>query len=740
MRNIWGTSALALVMGMAAASAAQAQEAEGRQYAEADITVTATRRAADTFEVPSVVTVIDEEEIQQNLATDIRDLVRFEPGVSVQVQPARFNAAGSGTGRTGNSSFNIRGLDGNRVLIMVDGVRVPDAYSFSAVTFGRGDYVDLELLESVEILRGPASALYGSDGLAGAVAFTTRDPDSFLGDDNVALRGRVGYASADDSWAESLVGAGRMGDWTALLAYSRRDGHETENEGEVGGTGATRTQANPQEWSSNAVLGRLVFEPSDAHRFRLTAEYSDRDLTSDILSSRTTASGVRTDAVLTDDTSERARVTLDHRYESQGGLIDSINTSVYYQTSEAFQYTFEDRVTLPSTANDRWRASTYNNDVWGAAIQLESSFVTGPAQHRVIYGADYSLTAQEAIRDGAPPTAETFPVRPFPDTDYSIAGAYIQDEISFLNGQLILYPAVRFDSYEIDPQDDALYPGTPEGQSESHVSPKFGAVAWPTDTFGAYFSYAGGFKSPAPGQVNEYFENLVGPFAYYRVIPNTELEPETSDSFEVGLRWRNLNALGANWQANVAAYAASYDDFIERIQIGGSNTSVDPIVYQHVNLTGVEIEGVEGRVEANWDNGLGFILAAAAAEGTYQSAAGAEAPLESIDPLRVVAGLSWDDPNGRFGGQAIVTYAARKANDDTALVFRPDAFTILDLTTYWNITDAATLRLGVFNVTDEAYWLWGDVRGSGLTMAPTSLRDAYTQPGRNYSASISYRF
>ncbi|MGQ2932221.1 MAG: TonB-dependent receptor plug domain-containing protein, partial [Sphingopyxis sp.] len=93
--------------------------------------------------------------------TDIKDLVRFEPGVSVRRQPARFGAALGSTGRAGNEDFTIRGIGGNRVLIQVDGVRVPMGFSFGAQSVGRGDSVDIGLVKSVEILRGPASALYG---------------------------------------------------------------------------------------------------------------------------------------------------------------------------------------------------------------------------------------------------------------------------------------------------------------------------------------------------------------------------------------------------------------------------------------------------------------------------------------------------------------------------------------------------------------------------------------------------
>src|SRR5688572_692270 len=75
MRGFWGTTALTVVLGLSGAAMAQAQEV---QFADAgDITVTATRSEKDTFEVPSVVSVITDEEIEENLVTDIKDLIRF---------------------------------------------------------------------------------------------------------------------------------------------------------------------------------------------------------------------------------------------------------------------------------------------------------------------------------------------------------------------------------------------------------------------------------------------------------------------------------------------------------------------------------------------------------------------------------------------------------------------------------------------------------------------------------------
>ena len=71
-----------------------------------------------------------------------------------------------------------------------------------------------------------------------------------------------------------------------------------------------------------------------------------------------------------------------------------------------------------------------------------------------------------------------------------------------------------------------------------------------------------------------------------------------------------------------------------------------------------------------------------------------------------------------------------------AACYLGDSFTLLDLTAYWNVTDRATLRAGVFNVLDEKYAWWSDIQGLS---AASTVKDAYTQPGRNFGVSLSLR-
>ncbi|MCW3837174.1 TonB-dependent hemoglobin/transferrin/lactoferrin family receptor [Sphingomonas canadensis] len=716
----------AALASLALAGPVLAQDAGGDSEGDkVTITVTATRQPVAVQDAPATVTVIDEQRIADELATDIKDLVRFEPGVSVPRQPARFGAALGVTGRAGNEGFVIRGIGGNRVLIQVDGVRVPDGFTFGAQSAGRGDYVDLGLVKSVEILRGPASALYGSDGLSGVVSFITSDPADLLDGGSIGGLVRAAYASSDDEFAETAVLAAGGGALSGMVAYTRRDYGELDNKGTVGGTGSARTQPNPQDGRSNAVLGRLVFQPGGGHKLRLTGEYLDTHLFTDVLTGRSAT----VDLLQARDTGERKRIAADWSWEGSGA-IDFARLGVYWQDAEDVQFTDEDR----TPAADRERLNTFENRVYGVSGELRSGFATGAATHRLVIGGDISFTRQRGLRDGVvPPAGETFPTRAFPETDYALAGLFVADEIAI--GPVTLYPALRLDWYDLEPQNDALLPSfAGAAQSGSRLSPKLGAVVRLGGGFRLLGSYGQGFKAPEPSQVNQFFENLA--FGYTSA-PNPNLGPERSRSFEGGIRYAD-----DIFSVDLTGFHADYDDFISQEVVSGSFTPADPAVYQFVNLDRAEVSGVELRASVNTAAGFTANLALSYADGDVIDPSGAKSPLSSVDPVKLVAGAGWRDPGGRFGGQLVVTHSARKPLEDTTglctgACYRPGAFTILDATAFFKVTEALTLRAGIFNITDRKYAWWNDVRGLSDT---STVKDAYTQPGRNGSVSISYRF
>ncbi|MDZ3833042.1 MAG: TonB-dependent hemoglobin/transferrin/lactoferrin family receptor [Sphingopyxis sp.] len=730
-------SALALAL-VAAASPAAAQDNDGAYWLarKNQIVVTATRTPTKAEDLAVTVSVISAEQIADELATDIRDLIRFEPGISVQRQPARFGAALGATGRAGNDSFNIRGIGGNRVLIQVDGVRVPDGFSFGAQASGRGDYVDLGLIKSVEILRGPSSALYGSDGLAGAVSFITADPADFLTNGkNLGGLLRAGFSSADKEFSETAIVAGRSGDWSAMAAYTRRDWQELDNQGRVGGTGSARTRPNPQDGRSDAALGRIVYDPANGHRLRLTGEYLDTRLYTNGLSGVGPGFAGRVDRLEAIDTGKRRRVSIDWSWQGEGA-IDFARAALYWQDGEDRQYTEEDR----TPAADRTRLNSFENRVFGASVDARADFATGAIGHRLVFGADISKTRQRGLRDGTvPPAGEVYPTRAFPVTDFTRGGLFVGDEISIADGRLILYPALRFDWYDLAPQDDRLLPGFKAAQQDgSRLSPKLGMVWKLTDAVRLFANYATGFKAPEPGQVNQFFENLTSPFFSYRTLPNPDLGPERSESFEGGVRFGS-DAVNLD----VTAFSARYKDFISQEQVGGTGSIADPILFQFTNLDRVRVKGAEARFEGRASSGLYATLALSHAKGDQIAPDGTRIPLASIDPLKLVAGIGYREPkSGRFGGQIIMTHSARKEASRTSglctpACFRPDGFTILDATAFVRIVEGLTLRAGVFNILDRKYSWWSDVRGLAAT---TTVADAFTQPRRNASVSLSFRF
>jgi hemoglobin/transferrin/lactoferrin receptor protein len=714
---------------MAADADADAEAADPRTL----ITVTATRAPVSVLEAPVTVSVIGAEEMADNMVSDIRDLVRFEPGVSVRRAPARFGAASGATGRDGNSGFNIRGLDGNRVLTLVDGIRVPDGFDFGAQSAGRGDYVDLSLIKRVEILRGPASALYGSDGLAGVVSFVTADPSDFLTDGrSIAGMARGGYDSADDSWTGTGLLAGQTGALSGMVAYTHRQGHELKNMGENDAPNSTRTMPNPQDTRADSVLAKLVYDLGGGHLLRASYEHLDDRVDTDVLSGRAPVPVAATAVIglTANDQVKRDRASLDWRYTGNG-TVESAQLTGYWQQAENRQEAHEDRL----TAADRIRINTFDNRVFGFAGDATFRLTTGSLQHRLSVGGDASFTQQEGLRDGTVPTApDVFPSRAFPATDYTLIGVFVGDEIRVADGALILFPALRFDHYSLSPEEDPLLPGFDGADSSgSRLSPKLGVTWRVSDGVSIVGSYAQGFKPPAPGQVNQFFQNPSSPFAAYKSIPNPDLKPETSESLEGGIRVASGPVTGM-----ITAFTGRYRNFISQEQIGGTGSVANPLIFQFINLASAKIWGAEARFSVVPVEGFTLDGAMAWARGTTERN-GVEAPLETIDPLKFVLGAGWDDSRQRFGGRAIATFVGQKEASQTN--FMPsDGYTVIDLTAYAKIGDNFTLRAGLFNLLDAKYIEWSDLRGLADTAANRAVKDAWTQPGRNVSVSLTARF
>lgn len=726
--------ALPLALLLAAASVVGAEEATENEPDET-ITVVATRTERSLDEVAATVSVKTAEDIERELARDIADLVRFEPGVTVGGTGSRFGLTG----------FNIRGIGDNRVLTLIDGIRVPDEFSFGPFLSARRDFVDIDSLARAEIARGPISSLYGSDALGGVVALTSLSPGERLGERPAGASFKGGYSSADDSLAGTVTAAGQTGNLSASVLYTNRTGTETANAASTGGIGAGREEPDPQQTEVDNLNAKVAFAPSDAHRFTLGFDRFTSDARSRVLSDYgSVVFGTTVNSRDADDTRSRERWSLNYRHTGDLVIADRVSATVYGQRSETHQRTDERRTTPARMAQTRVRLSTFDQKVSGGWIQLGRAFRFAGTDHLVTYGAETTLTENASVRDGGTfdasgaPAREFFPLptRDFPLTDTTQFALFAQDEIALAGGRLTLSPGLRFDSFDAQASPDEIYlsgnPGsaTPADYDDAEITAKIGAVYAFSDAVSAWARYSQGFRAPPYDDVNVGFSNFLGG---YKTIANPNLESERSGGVEAGLRF----GIGAA-SAEVAAFRNDYENFIESFALapaflarGGIDPSDGLRTFQSVNREAVVIQGLElrGRVEL----GLGFAARAAVAYADGEDRQRDE-PLDSVEPLTGVFGLAYAGTNGRWGGELIWSLAQGKDPgdvDSTSMRPTPGGHGVVDLLAHFDIGTRSRLHLGLFNVGDKTYIRWTDTAAIG---GDASAR--FTQPGFNAAATF----
>lgn len=703
--------------------------------------VVATRAARALADVPNTVDVIDRKTMDERLVRDLKDLFRYEPGISVP----------SGFGRFGIGDIRIRGLGGNRVLIQTDGIPVPDAFSIGSFSNANRNFVDLDTLKQVEVLRGPGSALYGSDAPGGVVSFRTKDPEDYL---TGGKRSHVGLKFGYESDWKGLFGGATVAAggerWSGMVAVGHRQGVEQDNKlnnrGDHAVDGALRTAPNPQERDGRSLLAKLVYAPSDTQRWRLTVEGNEDASRTDVRSSL--GFSAPTNATVTaqygDDHQTRARIALAHDMDAlDAGFADTLQWNIYRQDSETTQRTDEFRTAAAGVRQRRQRAFDFDQRLIGAEAVLSKQLQSGSIVHVLTYGVEFARTETHQKRDGLATnlitgvstpviSPDTFPVRDFPNSRSTTSALFVQDEIGFADGAFRLVPALRIDHYALRPTVDSIFAADNPGVAavdldDTSIAPKLGAVWTFAPDWSLFAGYARGFRAPPYADVNIGFTNLA--FGY-TAIANPDLKPETSDGFEGGVRYG-----GDAFWFGLSAYDNRYRDFIESLSfVGIDDRGLQ--VFQSRNVSDARIRGAELKGGVDF-GGFGDALAGWSLRGAAAYARGEDrsddTPLDSVDPLRGSLGLAYDREH--WGAELAGTFADRKDRVSSATLYRPGGYAVFDLLAHWRFPDSGVrLNIGVFNLGDKTYTDWADVPGvssSSRTLA------RYTRPGRSFAASVS---
>ncbi len=701
---------------------------------------------------------LNSEEISRLGIQDLGNITKYDPLVS-----APFDVGGGdgafGYGGTGYAGFNIRGAEGNRISIELDGIRQPPQYistSFDQGSAGGSggvgrDYFDPAVFSLVEILKSGNSTLYGSDSLGGAVNLETLSAPDILDSKDLGALLSGQYFSVNDSIAGQIAGATRQGDFEMMLFYSGRHGHETINNGDI--------KPNPVDFNSDAVLAKAGYVHGE-HAIRLTAELYQRETFTDAISATTSDFTVFNQSARNEEDITRKRVSVEWAYEPQASYFDRIENHLYYQTAES--HSVNDSSSYPVTiggvtipGRERHQTIDFTTDLFGYNGFIHKTLASGDITHRLMGGLELSSegSSNRFMRDdtGMPYEKDRISFAPATTDRY---GLFLIDEMRPAT-DWTLTPGLRIDYNEIDVSlnhsylarlqaldGNAVMPA--DGYENFTLSPRFD-VAWQaTDAIRIYGNYARGVRNPSAEELTMIFDHppSAGNPAGSITIPNPSLEAETSDAFTLGAGTQS--EIG---KVELTGFYTFYHNYIENSVFTGRQDDQGRDILTAVNRGESDIFGFELDTEWNvgsWQSSLqGFRLGVSTGKAVGISRTD-DVWLNTTEPWKTVGWLSYDDPSGCFGARLTGIYTAAVTHvDDTTdqgEFFRPPSWCTLDLTAWWKPTDTTTISAGVNNIFNEQYYVWSNIRRGGGHLGGNAVDDRSTAPGINFFLSLTQTF
>jgi hemoglobin/transferrin/lactoferrin receptor protein len=526
------------------------------------------------------------------------------------------------------------------------------------------------------------------------------------------------------------LGGGSLG---VMAGFSWRDGEQLDSAAGPDGL-------DTRDYERRTALLKLVADDPWGSTWRASIIRQDSRTLSDLNSMLGAGRYRSTTALEGDDLYQMDVVNLAYEFGSAESWIDSGVVRAFYEAADIEQTTLDERAAARTPVSiDRF--FSYDQEIRGIELNLWKDFSGETVSHRVGVGLEYRDRKTEELRDGLSTNladgtqtnvllGEVFPLRDFPLSDTTETAAFIEDTISVGNWTVVA--ALRADRFDLSPRPDAVYlEDYPDydvvSLDESDVSPKLGVIYSVTPAIDTYIQYSHGFRAPPYSDANI---SLELPFFGYRAIPNPDLKSESSDGFDIGMRWHGVRS-----SARLSVFRSEYDDFIEsKINLG-----LDPVsgftLFQSQNISATEIEGIEAGWTSRFgiNESFGFDGSAYYARGDNKDNGQA---LNSVGPAQAVVGLSWYSANEtrqlRLKGSFTDAYDRR--DESRGELFKPPGHAVFDLYLTQALGSNAVMRVGLQNLVDRTYWNWSDVRG----LSPNDPILPYlAQAGRSASVSLN---
>lgn len=700
------TPKLAAVAVLAAFSGL-ALQVQAQETVELDeVKVTAGRVEQELMDVNMSVSVITQEEIRRSSARNVGELLEDIPGVRIN------NDGGQGMKR-----IKIRGEDAFRTLVMIDGQKVSEHKSMS----GSPMLIDPSMIERIEVIKGPASVLYGSDAIGGAINIITKKGGT------KPIEGEVSAGMNTSASGKNASGSiyGGIDGWKYRLSASIEDNDNLKTpKGEMENTYFTARSVSgflSYDFTPDATVGAsldyydLEFGSSDVNtpgfavdvpkwtRFKAAAFGEIKNITSSFVR-------LRTD------------IFYQKSKKDMTNTVPGVWTQGEVDTFKAmgFEEAFLNRVGVQA-GNAYVLQPHASNDMNQYGFSIQADWQIG--------GSNYLIAGYEISYDdlNAHSWNTGTNVMPMMLTDknydgYQMTNAVYASMETLLSANLTLTYGARYTWVKTDMDSINNKMGTKTSGEGSDGKIVFNAgVLWHgTDNLTLRASYAQGYRSPILQEL--YIDTSMGSTG--TTYANPDLKPETSDNFEIGARW---NSTGLS--ADLAIFYSTADDYIATLY------NAQKRGYQYNNVAEAKTFGVELTSSVRIaETGFEPYLTATWMRRQYQNGNGFSTYDTATPEFMLRYGVRWSGMYAGLGlradafarSQTEIEYddGVQSATDSSS--YRLGGYTTLNLTAGVDFGPKRqySFDMGLYNIFDKGY------------QEQTSIYE----PGRYFVAKLGARF
>lgn len=697
--------------------------------------------------------------IQEELIANNHDLVRYTTDVGI-----------SDNGRRAKG-FAMRGVEGNRVGISVDGVNLPDSEENSLYArYGNFNSsrlaIDPELVQGIDIMRGSDSFNSGSGSLGGSVNYRTLGADDIVfPENNWGILLKNSYASKNREWTHT-AGVGYKDDkFDMALLYSYRDGQEMKSAGNGEDIkGWARGVPDPANHKNRSYLAKLSYFITPSHKVSLSFN-AQRD--NNFVDEKSYGLSLWREV---NDIGKRYNGNVAYEYFPENNRflsylkteIDLQEIDIASENTKGISLPYRSFVELQDTHMKNkfkrfsmrvdsmpWE-SRFGTHKFTARSSISQKDFENENNHHYFSGESDAESIQHPVR-----------TRSF--------SAQLQDKVTW-NEMFSSQLGIRYDWDQLVPQDLKAMcracSAKPASNTFQSVSGSLGLDAQLNETWKVGYNVSTGYRVPTASEMYFSFNHPAGNW-----FPNPKLKAEQAlnNSIHIQAEHRlgsyNLNLYHSRYKDFLTEQESVFEKinpyYFEDSRSGAAFYTT--LAQQAINIDRATVSGVELTTKTNLDQvvsfipeGWKFLANLGYSKGRLK---GTEASMLSIQPIKVILGFGYEDPEDRWGLNARATYLGAKKAKDAQIIdysslrkevktypYLNGSATLFDVYGFYKVNKHVILRAGIYNILNRKYHTWDVLRGINqfsTTNAVDPQRkglERFYAPGRNFAGAVEIRF